>query len=174
MKKKLLAALLASVMALSVTACGDTGSEAGGSETGSSSSQTQASGGAEESKESSDAAPAEREEKTVSAFVMQSVTGESGIWQGWGTTSPTCAQKRTPCWRRGILRTLPGVWRALCRSTWMPNRKEAAGRTLGGSACGCLIAAGMAGSGGCAAGRWGWRTPANPCCWGLRCFQQRQ
>lgn len=83
MKKKLLAALLASAMVLSVTACGDTGSEAGGSETGSSSSQTQASGG-EESKESSDAAPAEREEKTVSAFVMQSVTGESGIWQGWG------------------------------------------------------------------------------------------
>ncbi len=34
------------------------------------------------------AAPAfaeeEREEATISAFIMQSVTGESGIWQGWG------------------------------------------------------------------------------------------
>ena len=34
------------------------------------------------------AAPAfaeeEREETTISAFIMQSVTGESGIWQGWG------------------------------------------------------------------------------------------
>lgn len=26
----------------------------------------------------------EREEKTLSAFVMQSASGESGIWQGWG------------------------------------------------------------------------------------------
>ncbi len=26
----------------------------------------------------------EREEVTLSAFIMQSVTGESGIWQGWG------------------------------------------------------------------------------------------
>lgn len=29
-------------------------------------------------------AETEREEVTLSAFVMQSVTGESGIWQGWG------------------------------------------------------------------------------------------
>ncbi|MCI9142678.1 MAG: hypothetical protein HFH87_08660 [Lachnospiraceae bacterium] len=86
MKKKLLAVLLASAMVLSVTACGDTGSESSGSssETGSTSSEAQASGGAEESKTESEATPAEREESTVSAFVMQSVTGESGIWQGWG------------------------------------------------------------------------------------------
>ena len=30
------------------------------------------------------AAAEEREETTISAFVMQSVTGESGIWEGFG------------------------------------------------------------------------------------------
>ena len=30
------------------------------------------------------AAEAEKEEVTLTGFVMQSVTGESGIWEGWG------------------------------------------------------------------------------------------
>lgn len=75
MKRKLLSLLLAGSMILSLAACG-------------SSNDTPATGGASTEGGSSTAAgsqeAAEREEVTLSAFIMQSVTGESGIWTGWG------------------------------------------------------------------------------------------
>lgn len=81
MKKKLLSLLMASAMVFSMAACGN--SDAGSGSSAEGQAGDQASGAPEGSAAASDA-NAGREETTVSAFVMQSVTGESGIWQGWG------------------------------------------------------------------------------------------
>lgn len=68
MKKKVVSLLLAASLVMGMTACGGQGTE------------KPASAG-----ESTAAGTAgEKQETTVSAFIMQSVTGESGIWQGWG------------------------------------------------------------------------------------------
>lgn len=72
MKKKMLATLLAASMVMSLAACGK-------QET-----QTTATTKGQEGTAAADGASAEREEVTLSAFIMQSVTGESGVWQGWG------------------------------------------------------------------------------------------
>ncbi|MDE6924759.1 MAG: extracellular solute-binding protein [Acetatifactor sp.] len=81
MKKKLLSLLMASAMVFSMAACGNSDAGSGSSAEGQAGDQT--SGAPEGSAAASDA-NAGREETTVSAFVMQAVTGESGIWQGWG------------------------------------------------------------------------------------------
>lgn len=78
MKKRLLALLLAGSMALSLAACGNSNQKPADASVGSTASGSAAADGG--------AAPADadREEVTLSAFIMQSVTGESGIWKGWG------------------------------------------------------------------------------------------
>jgi len=78
MKKKVMALLLSATMVLSLAACGNSNEPTAASTTQSQteSSQTESQEQTEEVKE--------REEVTLSAFIMQSVTGESGIWQGWG------------------------------------------------------------------------------------------
>ncbi|BCJ93260.1 hypothetical protein acsn021_08290 [Anaerocolumna cellulosilytica] len=71
--KKLLVLLLCAVMAFNLTACGKKGGNTKtntntGSGTGTTTPTTEA----------------EKQETTLTAFIQQSVTSESGIWQGWG------------------------------------------------------------------------------------------
>ncbi len=84
MKKKLLALLLSSAMVLSMAACGNDSGQDSSATGGSSESQSSDAGNEGSGSESVPEQETEREETTVSAFIMQSVTGESGIWQGWG------------------------------------------------------------------------------------------
>lgn len=67
MRKRLLALLLSAAMVASLTSCGQ--SKEGSVDIGTGSTTEEKS---------------ENEEVTLSAFIMQSTTGESGIWQGWG------------------------------------------------------------------------------------------
>lgn len=83
MKKRLLAMLLASSMVLSLAACGNSEKPADAS-AGSSASGSQESSSGTDTASSSAQSTADKDEVTLSAFIMQSVTGESGIWKGWG------------------------------------------------------------------------------------------
>lgn len=81
MRKKFLALLLSVTMVASLAACGSKGED--NTNNGGNTTATvtpDASGNTGTATET----PSEREEVTLSAFVMQSSTGESGIWQGWG------------------------------------------------------------------------------------------
>lgn len=76
MKKKLVSVLLIGCMVMSMVACGSTQGEKAASET--------AAATADGTAATEAAASGEREEVTLSAFIMQSVTEESGEWTGWG------------------------------------------------------------------------------------------
>ena len=91
MKKKALSILMASLMVVTSAACGgSTSSSTQNASTAASSTETAASTQATSAEKSgsktssSEAAPTEYEEATLSAFIQQSVTGESGEWVGWG------------------------------------------------------------------------------------------
>ncbi len=89
MRKKVLSLLLASTMVFSVVACGsetpaDTSTS---SETNAAQTTAETTTDATATDTASTAATVayeDREEVTLSAFIMQAVTGESGIWTGWG------------------------------------------------------------------------------------------
>ena len=73
MRKRGLALAMAAILAVGTLAgCGKNAESAAGGQTAAQG-ETQAAGG-----------EPGREEVTLSAFIQQSVTGESGIWQGWG------------------------------------------------------------------------------------------
>ena len=84
MRKKVLSLLLASTMVFSIAACGSDASSSTSTSGNAPASTTTQTGGSSEATAEATAAPKDREEVTLSAFIMQSVTGESGIWTGWG------------------------------------------------------------------------------------------
>lgn len=82
MKKKLVALLLGVSMLL--TACSNGGGMPASSETGDGTAKDSTSGENASGKSTESVSDADdMEEKALTAFVMQSVTGESGLWQGW-------------------------------------------------------------------------------------------
>lgn len=76
MKKKLLSLLLAGTMVFSLAACGGNDAPAATGSAEPSSANGSEPAGSQEA--------ADKDEVTLSAFIMQSVTGESGTWTGWG------------------------------------------------------------------------------------------
>ncbi len=81
MKKKLIALLLVLAMVLSAAGCGNKNTPKTGGEDTKATPIPASSSDAE--KETTPEAQ-ERQEVTLTGFIMQAVTGESGIWQGWG------------------------------------------------------------------------------------------
>ena len=91
MKKRVIATLMASLMVISTAACGGSGGSDGTSAQNAPAATASGTASDSSSKETSQAtdtaseeAPKEYEEATLSAFIQQSVTGESGEWVGWG------------------------------------------------------------------------------------------
>lgn len=76
MKKKLLALFLSVSMVMGLVACGSNNTPT--------SSESEDSVTSENSSSETVSQEGEQEEVTLTGFIMQSVTGESGIWKGWG------------------------------------------------------------------------------------------
>lgn len=77
MRRKVIAILLSVAMVATFVGCSSSNDNSA-----SSTASTGESAGT--GAESTDSTETERTETTLSAFIMQSTTGESGIWQGWG------------------------------------------------------------------------------------------
>lgn len=78
LKKRILAVLLCAVMVFGLAACGKTEESSPEPEAPATSAGESKDGALEETKEEA------KDEATLTAFIQQSVTSESGVWQGWG------------------------------------------------------------------------------------------